>query len=205
MAILNKEGIDRIIHKKDRLAEENLWGMLSKIRECKEGIIDFLDTKNELHRVDMSEAFNSWMNSNELKLKSHIKDMHIDIDNDSIFFYLYGGKVTNRKVGIRYYPKKDEFEFSLKYISYSCIFNDVDCKTFIIKDFSDINNTDFKERYTTFEYTEMLDSVSNGLKSFLNDFQKWIYSIDKNVIDDEEKSKPHLNFFTIIIKNWLKL
>ena len=50
MAILNKEGIDRITHKKDRLAEENLWGMLSKIRECKEGIIDFLDTKNELHR-----------------------------------------------------------------------------------------------------------------------------------------------------------
>ena len=71
MAILNKEGIDRIIHKKDRLAEENLWGMLSKIRECKEGIIDFLDTKNELHRVDMSEAFNIWLKSNELKLKSH--------------------------------------------------------------------------------------------------------------------------------------
>ena len=214
MAILNKEGIDRIIHKKEydtRRAEEkfteNLWGMLSKIRECKEGIIDFLDTKNELHRVDMSEAFNSWMNSNELKLKSHIKDMHIDIDNDSIFFYLYGGKSTstNRKVGIRYYPKKDEFEFSLKYISYSCLFPDVDCKTFIIKDFSDINNPDFKERYTTFEYPEILDSVSNGLKSFLNDFQKWIYSIDENVIDDEEKSKPHLNFFTIIIKNWLKL
>lgn len=214
MAILNKEGIDRIIHKKEygaRRAEEkfteNLWGMLSKIRECKEGIIDFLDTKNELYRVNMSEAFDNWFKSNELKLKSHIKDIHITIDNDSLFFYWYGGATmsTNRKVGIRYYFMTDIFEFSLKYISNSCLYPDTDCKTFIIKDFSDINNPDFKERYTTFEYPEILDSVSNGLKSFLNDFQKWIYSIDENVIDDEEKSKPHLNFFTIIIKNWLKL
>ena len=217
MAILNKEGINRIILKKaydDQNAEkkfaEDVWGMLSKIRECKEDIIDFLDTKNELYRIDMSEAFDNWFKSSDLKLRLYTKSMYISIAKDSILFYWYGGEIrsTTREVGIRYNPMKDEFEFSLKYTALSCSYTDIKCKTFIIKDLSDIHRKDFKERYTVFEYPELLDIVSNGLKSFLDDFQKWISSIDENVNDnigDEEKPKPHLNFFTIIIQNWLKL